>query len=190
MNIDINEIGCAGMNTTDKEVKEAVKETNAILNKQDYEIPMYTNQYIHYGHTTFDKDKFQQIRNVPIWVKPSGGLWASATDARYGWKDWCEEDEFRECTEENSFIFHFKQGAKVFLIDGLTSLNKLPRRDTGRFGPNSLYLIDFEQCLRNGIDAIELMLYGPAENELYWALYGWDCDSVLVMNPDCIEVEE
>lgn len=34
MNIDINEIGCAGMNTTDKEVKEAVKETNAILNKQ------------------------------------------------------------------------------------------------------------------------------------------------------------
>lgn len=158
----------------------------------DYEIPMYTNQYIHYGHKTFNKDKFQQIRNVPMdsWVKPSGGLWASATDARYGWKDWCEEEEFRECTEENSFIFHFKQGAKVFLIDGLTSLNKLPRRDTGRLGPNSLYLIDFEQCLRNGIDAIELMLYGPAQNELYWALYGWDCDSVLVMNPDCIEVEE
>ena len=38
-------------------------------------------RYIHYGCTSFDKLKFQEIK---------GGLWASPIDAEYGWKDWCE----------------------------------------------------------------------------------------------------
>lgn len=48
--------------------------------------------------------------------------------------------------------------------------------------------LDFEKLRELGIDAIELHLI---ENpELYWTLYTWDCDSVLVMNPDVIEAEE
>lgn len=55
----------------------------------------------------------------------------------------------------------------------------------------SSYLIDFEKCLRIGIDAIELCWYGEefekvASGDLYFELYGWDCDSIVVLNPDAV----
>lgn len=51
--------------------------------------------------------------------------------------------------------------------------------------------IDFEKCLRIGIDAIELCWYGEefekvASDDLYFELYGWDCDSIVVLNPDAV----
>lgn len=45
---------------------------------------------------------------------------------------------------------------------------------------------DFENMLKNGIDAIQLNL-SDGNYELYFPLYGWDCDSILIMNPDVIQ---
>ena len=44
--------------------------------------------------------------------------------------------------------------------------------------------IDFES-LSKSYDAIELHL-SDSEDNLYMMLYGWDCDSILIMNPDVI----
>ncbi|MFR3519297.1 MAG: hypothetical protein ACLTT4_12785 [Coprobacillus cateniformis] len=44
-------------------------------------------------------------------------------------------------------------------------------------------MLDFEE-LKRQYDAIEVNIsndYG-----LYWKLYGWDCDSILVMNSDVV----
>lgn len=48
--------------------------------------------------------------------------------------------------------------------------------------------IDFERMLNDGIDAIELNLIdkGRFNHNLNFALYGWDCDSILIMNPKII----
>ena len=46
--------------------------------------------------------------------------------------------------------------------------------------------LDFEEMLRNGIDAVYVEI--SSDNRLYWALYGWDCDSIVVMNPAVVEV--
>ena len=46
--------------------------------------------------------------------------------------------------------------------------------------------LDFEQLLKNGIDAVQLSLF-IGNYELYYKLYGWDCDSILIMNPDIIK---
>jgi hypothetical protein len=52
--------------------------------------------------------------------------------------------------------------------------------------------LDFEKLLERGIDAIELHLSEEDVSNLtvveglYWSLYGWDCDSILIMNPDVI----
>ena len=38
--------------------------------------------------------------------------------------------------------------------------------------------------IKNGIDVIEFNLSN--DEDLYFALYGWDCDCILVLNPEVI----
>ena len=141
--------------------------------------------YIHYGHATFDPNLFKPIQNEQCWVKPRGGLWASPVDAKRGWKDWCESGEFRECIEENSFRFTLPE-ANIFHINSSEDLIMLPLIYNSSLSSICI-LIDFEKCIELGYDAIELNL--SADRRLYWQLYGWDCDSILVMNPDKIKIE-
>ena len=51
-------------------------------------------EYIHYGSANFDPCCFMQVANQSFITKPRGGLWASRVDAKRGWRDWCEGEEF------------------------------------------------------------------------------------------------
>ena len=140
--------------------------------------------YIHYGHTKFDKSVFNKIKNVDCSTKPKGGLWASDIEAEHGWKDWCEAEEFRDCKEENSFSFVLSDNAKVLYIDSIDDLKVLPKIDD-KFGMNfsSWILLDFEK-LAETYDAVEVSI--SSDFDLYYKLYGWDCDSIVIMNPDVV----
>ena len=140
--------------------------------------------YIHYGHTKFDKSMFNKIKNVDCSTKPKGGLWASDVEAEHGWKDWCEAEEFRDCKEENSFSFVLSDNAKVLYIDSIDDLKVLPKVDD-KFGMNFLswVLLDFEK-LAETYDAVEVSI--SSDFDLYYQLYGWDCDSIVIMNPDVV----
>lgn len=148
-------------------------------------------EYIHYGNTKYDPDLFCPIRNS--FVKPTGGMWTSAVGAGYGWKDWNESSQFRECDEANSFRFTLREDANVLHIYNVDDLAELPRNEEYK-GFSSSYLLDFEKLLEQGVDAIELHLSEEKEHEcmegLYWKLYGWDCDSILIMNKDIIQMIE
>lgn len=137
--------------------------------------------YIHYGHKHFMLQKFREIRNRQ-WVKPTGGLWASSKDAPYGWKQWCENENFRECSEENSFCFVLAAGANVLHIHRKEDLIDIPEEKIEYRG--NMKFLDFEAIKNSGIDAIELHL--SEDYRLYWDLYGWDCDCILIMNPDIV----
>ena len=155
--------------------------------------------YVHFGCTKFEPHKFEAIRNnsFPSWyskkriyeTKPSGGLWASRSDAPYGWKQWCEEQRFRICVYENAFSFRLKDGAKIGRIDAFNPDN-LPLVKTpslsGRFP------VDFEACVAAGYDALELSFDFPSsslEPAKRLDYEYWDCESTLILNPDCIVVE-
>lgn len=151
-------------------------------------------EYIHYGHKHFDRNAFVPIQNgKEVLPKPIGGLWASPADAKFGWKEWCESENFRECEKEDSFSFTLKKNAKVAHIFSNYDLNQLPQRSLDFISSfTSWVLLDFEKMLQDGIDALELHLSASQNrdyndgNDLYFLLYGWDCDSILVMNPDII----
>ena len=151
-------------------------------------------EYVHYGSKEFDINLFNQIRNIPSWGKPIGGLWASAMDAKYGWKQWCENNEFSECNKNNSFKFTLIEDANVFHIYSIKDLPKLPKmlQEPYALAYNNEYFIDFEKSLLTGIDAIELHLseeirdYNNYMESLYYALYGWDCDCILILNPEVV----
>ena len=120
------------------------------------------------------------IRNDSF-VKPAGGLWASPIDSNYGWKEWCKEESFGNL--ESYFTFMFK--GNVFIINSERNLHEIPWLTT-------IYSYakypDFEAMSKNGIDAIWLTEKGEAETRfsIPEGLYGWDCESVLVMNPKTI----
>lgn len=138
--------------------------------------------YIHYGHKSFDNKLFDEIKNERAWVKPIGGLWASNINAKYGWKNWCEEQRFRKCSIDNSFKFKLKEDTKILKIDNSDILKKLPIVNAPF--RTSWINLDFEK-IKEKYDAIEVLI--SADHQLYWDLYGWDCDSLLVLNKEVIE---
>lgn len=146
--------------------------------------------YIHYGSANFSPHCFKQIANTDYpWNKPHGGFWASRVDAKLGWRDWCKSERFELERLNRHFRFLITPAAKVYHLYSSRDLDLLPQRSNypkweGRFFP------DFEQMMKDGWDAIELHLSSTDENwswnGLYWQLYGWDCDSILIMNPKII----
>lgn len=81
---------------------------------------------------------------------------------------------------ENSFKFQLDEKAKVLRIKSVNDLEELPKAQDG-FG--HIVILDFEK-LAEQYDAIEVTI--GYDRDLYYALYGWDCDSILIMNPDVV----
>ena len=156
--------------------------------------------YIHYGSDRFRPELATKAKNPQIpWTKPEHGtgLWGSRVDATYGWKDWCECEGEEEWLEGGSFLFTLKPEANVVMLNKAEDFEKLPEVDIsklilkrGDFNHRNFYP-DFDKCLEQGIDAIELGWYGDEwedakADDMYMALYGWDCDCILVLNPDVV----
>lgn len=139
--------------------------------------------YIHYGSKKFDKNLFLTPKNKLRSNKPKGGLWASDIKSKFGWRDWCKTETYKSCDNEDSFYFKLSNNANIFIINSANDVNKMPLQ-TDMLGLHSIKIIDFELMLKNGIDVIEFNLSN--DSDLYYALYGWDCDCILVLNPEVI----
>jgi hypothetical protein len=136
---------------------------------------------IHYGHDKFDINEFKPIENCN-WIKPKGGLWASPIDSKYGWKDWCEEENYGNLSY--NFIFTFD--GKVLIIDSLKDLkSKIPFISVESY--KYLLYIDFEK-LSKEYDAILLTEKGQKETRFTQPenLHGWDCESICIFNPNAV----
>ena len=145
---------------------------------------------IHYGNIVFNKDDFKHITN-DNWGKPRGGLWTSPVDSEYGWKEWCTDEEFRDCNVENSFTLELKDSCKILKIDSKEDLINIIYTYKGNYF-NKIYL-DFE-TISKYYDAIWLTVKGESEtrhcgmfDDGIPCIYGWDCESVLLLNNCCIK---
>ncbi len=148
-------------------------------------IPNKIGTLIHYGSPFFNPLKFRPSVNRDF-VKPSNGLWTSPVNSEYGWKKWCHDNDFRDCTEENSFKMRLKQDAKVLVINCESDLEIMPFQRT--LLPH-MFFLDFEK-ISEEYDAIWLTVNG--EHETRWSqpqnMYGWDCETVYFMNSNCFEL--
>lgn len=139
-------------------------------------------KYVHYGHKTFDKRLFANISNCLLGVKPEGGFWASNVNAKFDWEDWLKLNEHQEIVDGDKFIFTLSEEAKILRINSIEDLEELPQIKY-KFIP-SWTMLDFEK-LATMYDAIEINISN--DPKLYFTLYTWDCDSILIMNPDIIQ---
>ena len=143
-------------------------------------------RFIHYGFDRLDKSRIKPIKNEPMWNKPAGGLWASPVGAPFGWKEWCEEEEFFLEKLETFCTFSLREDTRIYSIHTKEDVDAMPRQSRTLPFPRA-HAIDFEKMLADGVDVIQFNL---SQNwMLQFELNGWDCDSILVLNPGVI-VEE
>lgn len=143
-------------------------------------------EYIHYGDDTFRKEMYRPIKNREYrFTKPRFGFWASPVSTDYGWRDFCEREEL-ESDLSRFFTFALSDGARVLRIREVYDLTWLPQLP-GESLRGEVYL-DFEM-IAESFDAIEV-LFGKERTvksyALRTALNFWDCDSLLVLNPDVV----
>ena len=132
----------------------------------------------HWGHTRFNRQLFNPVKNW--WTKPRGGFWGSPVDSCYSWWHWNQETHLRSLENLPRFVFEVK--GNILTIKSKEDLIGLPLyKPVIEYDGTSLWL-DFEK-LSLQYDAI---LY-IANAETQYMLPGWDCDTVLVLNPDCVE---
>lgn len=156
--------------------------------------------YRHYGHSKFDKSLFCPISNREFSNKPYGGLWSCPTkDVDVDWKTWSEGNDFSLDRLKEHFDFKIKDSAKILEIKDIKDLDKLPRIRNERIRTllefdrmNSD--IDFEELAKD-YDGIMVWMYRSTDisyetklfDGMYYRLYGWDVDTLVVFNPDIIE---
>jgi hypothetical protein len=141
--------------------------------------------YRHYGSSKFEPKKFRPIINRDF-VKPYGELWASPVDSNYGWKQWCTAAEFAVLSLERSFDFQLAADARVFQIDSRADLLKLSLLESLGF----IAVPDFETIMKTW-DVLFLTDEGQAATRFSQpSLCGWDCECILVLNPECVVPKE
>ena len=142
--------------------------------------------YIHYGDDQLRvSDPIKNRQNITF-TKPYGGLWASRENDPNGWKSWCESERFMLDTFDRYFRFTLKENAKVLRLIHEDQLIDLPKLHPYNHHDRSAECYLNFEMLAKEYDAIEVTNIG----RLYWPLYGWDCNSILVMNPDILQVLE
>ena len=149
--------------------------------------------YIHYGSNHLIKEKVIEMKheagsNMAI-NKPDFGLWGSPVDCEFGWKEWCEAEDFRTDTLDRYFVFKVKDGAKIFIVrnnDDVSDYLCTPHLFTLEYMFPPKY-IDFNKIMKE-YDGMELIHEDNYSSLHYNYFYSWDVDSIVVWNPDVIEV--
>jgi hypothetical protein len=138
-----------------------------------------------YGITKFNPAKFQPIKNRTWANKPEGGLWATPVNSKFGWKQWCELQDFRTNLLKKKFEFYYV--GNIVKIDSLKDAqNKLVWYPVDVNIPSiTRKSINFDYMKYIGVDAIWITENGESETRFNYeySMYGWDCESVLIMNP-------
>lgn len=136
-------------------------------------------ELIHYGADKYDPALFRTPHDTERMLnKPSGGLWASPVNSDYGWKEWSDAEQWGDTSCH--FLLGFSGNALV--IDSLADLDQFIWEPTPYW---------HKPCFKNVLaeyDAIYLTQKGEQETRfsLPKSLYGWDCESVLILNKDSI----
>jgi predicted RNA-binding Zn-ribbon protein involved in translation (DUF1610 family) len=135
---------------------------------------------------------FRPIENL-LHVKPDGGLWASPYTPKgefiSSWHEWCYYNQ-PEWIKNDAVILTLKSDAKIYIIDCLRDFEILCENIgfLNFLDLKFLKFLDFEKA-STMYDAIFLTARGQRETRysIPYSLYGWDCESILIMNYDIID---
>ncbi len=113
--------------------------------------------------------------NKPL---PGTGFWASRVDSNFGWKEFCEYESFNLDSLTTHTDFELTSDARIYEIDSSEKVSYLRDNYSLKNGCG----FNFEN-LAEDYDVLELV---DMTCDLRNAIYGWDCESILILNPEVI----
>ena len=133
-------------------------------------------KFVHYTDNSNFILKPIIIKNT-TWVKPEGGLWCSPIDSIHSWKDFCISEEFGDIDSDYKVVLDIdmKQSLIINTYKDILKLSWIEKRS-----------IDFVSMIQQGIDCVFLTANGERQTK-YTTLYGWDCESIVILNDKCIK---
>ena len=164
---------------------------------------LLAGEFITFGFHV-DKAKINPISDE-VWPgleKPKGGLWASPVDSIFGWKDWCEGEDFHTDRLKTWTKFKISPEAKILVINSYDDLVEVARKYSERRFDLSPYdsdrVLKFVKMQEDGYSGVFLTYRGHRENHLIWdrrspvccGLNTWDCESIILFDPEVIEIVE
>ena len=139
-------------------------------------------EYIHFGSNEYDPGLVGSTSRFSPSGKPNKGIWASRTDAKFGWVDWCYQEEFDLCDLSKSFKFFLTANARIFTVDSIEKINQVTVLDSEFHCSDKLN----REWLYANFDGIEFC-YSDISCPVWETVFClWDCDSICIWNPDVI----
>jgi len=148
--------------------------------------------YIHYNSDTYDQDRLRRAmvnkHKNSRYDKPKG-LWASPENSEWGWKDWCEGEEFHVEKLDKNFRFKLSPDAKVLRLNRIEEADRYITWIDNRNIELNLPLI------YNHFDAMEVSYSSDYRFGSVWLddsrevlnlFNSWDVDSICIWNPSVI----
>lgn len=141
---------------------------------------------IHFSHSNklFNIDNIEPIENCKWLNKPNGGLWTSPVNSKYGWKDWNEYSNY--LSVDNTIphvILKLKPNCKILEVNSVKDIDdKFMNKSSGK--------INFE-VISKEYDVFWLTYKCLNKVELgnpEACFYGWDCETVLLLNNTCFNI--
>jgi hypothetical protein len=148
-------------------------------------------KWIFLGNVPLLKNMFDPIKNIPLFPKPSGGLWIcpynNKRKFKSDWQKWCYDINFRNY--KSGTILTLSKNIRPYIIDSQQNLIELID-EVGSSPECDLFpywkIIDFERAAER-YDLIYLTEKGQGETRLPWKnreynLYSWDVCCGLLLN--------
>jgi hypothetical protein len=138
-----------------------------------------TVRVVHFGSASFERWRIKDIKNSGGINKPRGAYWCSPVDSKYGWEQWVNNNMDQWKTD-------IKHGATLdghcLKIDSVTDYpGPLIADGYGHTTWDWEWLADnygFVWLTKAGLDAC------------HDELYGWDCESIAVLNGGCVTSDD
>jgi hypothetical protein len=141
--------------------------------------------FIHYGNNAYDPTRILPVKNMCQKPWNNTCLWGSPVCASYGWPELVNDSDLDKRLDLH-FEFVFKPDKPVFVVNSKSDFLALPL--------TTLKTIDFEALVKSGCCGVYLTGEGFTDYE-FWGegsfitFWSWDCESVVVLDPNSIIVK-
>lgn len=138
----------------------------------------------HYTDNRYWEPMSVTIDCTPFSIKPNGALYTSPVGSNHSWSAWCAENNYGK----GSYRVEIEiDPSRLFIVSGYDSMMRLPWEVTEAC--KTLNHINYSKLILDGFTGVWLTEHGEYITRLPPGtrnLYGWDCETVAIMDTSII----